>query len=529
MTYDVIIVGAGPTGLALAIELGDRGLRVAVLERHRGIYPLPRAVHLDDEVYRILHDLGVGDAFGAISQPARGMRLLDADHALLAQFERRSKAGAGLPQANMFDQPELERLLRDRVATLPTVELHAGVMVQALAQDPTGVVADTVDADEPTRGQTRFRGRFLVGCDGANSVVARHIGSRPEVLGAEQRWLVVDVRSERRCGDWNGVDQVCDVRRARTFMPVGPDRYRWEFQLLEHETPGDYADIPRLRPRLMPWIDGITDDELEVMRIAEYTFRARVEQRWRERRIFIAGDAAHLTPPFIGQGLGAGLRDAVNLGWKLARVSRGASTPDLLDSYAAERRPHAREMVRRAVLVGRAMTGRGLRALARRWLLPQLRHVPSMSAWILDSVTPPLTGPLIDSSLPRSVRGGLLPLVVLPSDAGEVWVDAALGRDFGIVADVRSAVDELARRLGVPIVRVRADAEHAGLRHLSSWLCSMRADYAVVRPDRTVLAAGRAPQGTPMLLTPPLLHFAQEFSGAPARHTTRFNDRQARA
>ena len=126
-------------------------------------------------------------------------------------------------------------------------------------------------------------------------------------------------------------------------------------------------------------------------------------------------------------------------------------------------------------------------------------------------------------------RRGLLPLVALPGDAGEVWVDAALGRGFGIVADVRSAVDALAGRLGVPIVRVRADAEHPGVRHLSSWLGSMRADYAVVRPDRTVLAAGRAPQGTPVRLSPPLLRFAQESSRSAARQPARFHDRQARA
>lgn len=497
--HDVIVVGAGPTGLALAASLGQEGVRVLVVDRHPGVYPLPRAVHLDDEVYRILHALGVGPAFAAITHPTLGLRLVDERHRTIAQFERASVTPSGLPQANMYDQPDLERILRERCAQLPSVELRGGVDVTAIEQDADGVVARL--ADGPS-----LRGRYLVGCDGANSLVARTIGSDPEPLGFEQRWLVLDARCARPCGGaWEGVDQQCDPRRAGTFMRVAPGRYRWEFQLLPGEASTDYADVARLRPLIGPWVEGIADEEIEVFRIAEYTFRAAVARRWRDRRVLIAGDAAHLTPPFIGQGLCAGVRDAANLGWKLAWACRsGSSGPhptghpgDLLDTYEVERRPHAREMVRRAVTIGRAMTDGGLVGLLRRWLVPLLfRVVPSLAEHVLDSVTPPLSGPLVDGRLPRSVRGRLLPLVRMP---GEVLVDELLGREFGVVALPGADVDEVARRLGARVVRVDPGATHPGPAALAAWLARARADHVVVRPDRTVLAAGRSGARTPEL------------------------------
>ena len=488
--FDVLVVGAGPTGLALAILLGQRGLRVAVVERHRGVYPLPRAVHLDDEVYRLLHGLGVGDAFGAITEPCLGMRLLDEKHAVLAQFDRQPLGPSGLPQANMFDQPALEELLRARLADLPTVALEGGRLVRSIAQHADGVTAEVVDAGCPSGGAPRhLRGRFLVGCAGAGSRVARHLEASPEALGFAQRWLVVDVRAARPCVDWKGLFQVCDPHRARPFMPEPGERFRWEFQLRPGETRDDFADLAQLRPLLRPWVDGLEDADLEVLRVADYTFRAQVARRWRNGRIFIAGDAAHLTPPFIGQGLGASLRDAANLAWKLSEVCREEAPVTLLESYEAERRPHAREMVRRAVLVGRAMTGRGAVGLLRRVLLPLLRFVPSFSECVLDSVTPPLTGPLVDARLPRSARGTLLPLVRVPVAEGEVLVDQALGDGFGIVARAGVVVGALARRASV--LRVRPGDSHPGLRALADWLASLGADYALIRPDRTLLTLGR--------------------------------------
>ena len=175
----------------------------------------------------------------------------------------------------------------------------------------------TVDAD------------YVLGCDGANSVVRGQIGSTMRDLKFEQRWLVVDVATDADLHQWEGVHQVCDPARAGTYMRIGETRYRWEFQLLAGESADDFRTLAALRPLIEPWTAGVRDDRLDLLRVTEYTFRAQIADRWRRGNVFLLGDAAHLTPPFVGQGMGAGLRDAMNLAWKLAGVLDGTLAPDL--------------------------------------------------------------------------------------------------------------------------------------------------------------------------------------------------------
>ncbi|PRC47599.1 3-(3-hydroxyphenyl)propionate hydroxylase, partial [Mycobacterium sp. ITM-2017-0098] len=200
---------------------------------------------------------------------------------------------------------------------------------------------------------------YVLGCDGANSLTRRRIGSAMKDLGFAQRWLVVDIATHADLGQWEGVHQVCDPDRAATYMRIGATRYRWEFRLLEHETADDYATLDAVLPLLRPWAGTISADALTLVRVTEYTFRAQLADRWRRDRVFLLGDAAHLTPPFIGQGMGAGLRDAMNLAWKLAGVLDNSLAPHVLDTYEQERKPHARSMIRLALGIGRCMTSGG--------------------------------------------------------------------------------------------------------------------------------------------------------------------------
>ena len=164
----------------------------------------------------------------------------------------------------------------------------------------------------------------MLGCDGANSIVRAAIGATMRDLSFEQRWLVVDVATDADLDQWDGVHQVCDPVRAGTYMRIGPTRYRWEFRLLPGETADDFRNLAGTEAADRPVDLAACDhDELELIRVTEYTFRAQIADRWRRGNIFLLGDAAHLTPPFIGQGLGAGLRDAMNLAWKLAGVIAG--------------------------------------------------------------------------------------------------------------------------------------------------------------------------------------------------------------
>lgn len=475
----VVVIGGGPTGIAAATLLGHEGVEVLVLDRWAGVFPQPRAVHLDAEVMRILGRIGIAEEFAAISRQAKGLRLQRPDGQVLAVFERAAKLGRdGYPEANMFDQPVLEQLLRDNLAELPSVQLRGRVEVNSIAQ--TGDQGVVVELSDLVTGQKEsISAAYVLGCDGANSVVRDNIGAHMTDLRFEQRWLVVDIDTDAELGQWEGVHQVCDSRRAATYMQVGRRRHRWEFQLLEHETQDTYGSLALLYPLMKPWLGHVEPEDLDLVRIASYTFKARLADRWRDRRVFLLGDAAHLTPPFVGQGLCAGLRDAANLSWKLAAVMRGDLPEIVLDSYQTERKPHARAMIRLAIVVGAAMTGGGrLGSALRGVILPRLVRVPGLKAQLLDSATPRLTSSAL---APRSGRtglvGGLIPNAEL-ADGGR-FDDLGQGRWTLVTTEASIATD-------LPVLTVVAGDP------LHGWLLQGGATTAAVRPDATVAFAGSA-------------------------------------
>jgi 3-(3-hydroxy-phenyl)propionate hydroxylase len=481
----VVIVGAGPTGVTAAILLAQYGVECLVLDKADGIYPLPRAVHLDDEVYRILARLGIGAEFAAVSWPCHGLRLVDRDLRVLAEFRRDSLHGRhGYPQANLFDQPELEGLLRAAARRLGQLTVRQNAEVTSVTQDGGGVRVDITDT--VTGRQDSVRAGYVLGCDGANSLIRACGSTVMRDLGFTQRWLVVDVLTTAGLGHWEGVHQVCDPGRAATYMRVGKTRYRWEFRLNPGESADSYRDIGRLHPLLAPWTRDIPVSELEIVRVAEYTFRAQVARRWRDRRVFLLGDAAHLTPPFIGQGMGAGMRDALNLAWKLAGVLGGTLTESVLDSYEAERKPHATTMIRLAKLIGAAMTDGGEAGnILRRVVVPRLRLLPGLKDQVLSSQTPALrrSGLVLRPRLRCRLAGQLCPNADLGD--GRRLDQAASGR-FAILTTASPPTDLviMARRRGGIILTPARDTE------LRQWLHRQRTRAVVVRPDGTILHAG---------------------------------------
>jgi 3-(3-hydroxy-phenyl)propionate hydroxylase len=480
----VLVVGAGPTGSTVALALAARGVRSVVVERWAEVYPQPRAVHLDDEVYRVLARLGLADDLARLTRPTRGLRLVDAGLRTLAQLDRDGVSPAtGHPRANLFDQPVLDAVLRERLRTTPEVTLLAGREVTKVSQTAPGTVElhhrDPAGGDEQS-----LEARFVLGCDGANSLVRTAVGARYEDLGFEQRWLVLDVETTMELGHWDGVHQVCSSTRAATYMRVGATRHRWEVRLHDDEDASDLTDLASVVPLLDPWFRGVDLSRLTLVRSTGYTFRAAVADRWRAGGLFLLGDAAHLTPPFIGQGMGAGVRDADNLAWKLAGVLDGSLPSDVLDTFETERSAHARAMIGLARAVGVTMTQGSLAGdAARRALLPLVPRVPGLRALAVDSATPPLVAtPWVHRRRGDRLAGRLCPQVV----HGEAVLDAEVGPGWSFVTAVPlapSSVEELAAR-GVVVVE-------AGVRpELAAWLRLGRTRAALVRPDRTVLASG---------------------------------------
>lgn len=490
--FPVVIVGAGPTGLTAASLLAEHGVESVVLERRQGVYPLPRAVHLDDEVWRILQNAGAAEEFGPHGRAAKGMHLVDARMRVLMEFTReRAEGHHGWRESTMFDQPDLERVLRSVVSRKPQITLREGVDVDSISVDGDDGATVTIRGEA---GLDTLRARYVLGCDGTSSSVAAAIGGGARDLHFSQRWLVVDVRCAHDLDLWPGVHQVCAGAQSSTFMRIGDDRYRWEFRLANTADvdPGEEWALREVRRHLPP--DAA---DVEVLRIATYRHAARIARRWRSGPLFVLGDAAHVTPPFIGQGLGAGQRDAMNLAWKLAAVLQGTADDGLLDTYQSERAPHVRRAVIAATVVGRLMGSRPapVRSLVH-GVMCGLDASPGA-----DKVGPKFIDPRVGrAALP--VRERILPShrivgTMVPqftgcrgSDgSGPDRSDDVLGDGYVLLTDCEPAAALRARADAVSARHVQVTELRGAAEKMRAWLRGRHVRAVLIRPDRVVTAA----------------------------------------
>jgi 2-polyprenyl-6-methoxyphenol hydroxylase-like FAD-dependent oxidoreductase len=359
--FDVAIVGYGPVGSVLAILLGELGHRVVVLERWPTPYPLPRAVHFDDEVARILQACGIGGQLPAITEVPDQYEWRNAEGRTLLRFGLGGIGISGWPHGSMFNQPQLEDVLNDRARALPTVTIRRGAEVTAIVDDGhvvsveyrTVVVEPGADVPTPTGEHGQLRARYVVGCDGCNSMVRDQIDTHLTDLGFFYDWLIVDViLNEARVFEPTNL-QLCDPARPTTVVSGGPGRRRWEFMRLPSETIDHLNDTTTAWQLLEPW--DVTPANARIERHAVYTFQARWVDQWRDRHVLLAGDAAHQMPPFAGQGMCAGLRDAANLHWKLDLVLRGHAGDELLDTYGQERKPSVEAAIGLSMELGKVI------------------------------------------------------------------------------------------------------------------------------------------------------------------------------
>ena len=439
MTLDVAIIGAGPVGLLLANLLGCRGHSAIVLEKHAKPYPMPRAIHFDAETMRAFQAAGLAKRILPHTHVGRGMLFKDRNGATLIDWSRDQTPGPmGWHESYRFYQPGLEHELRKGLDRFDNVSLRPGVEVTGLRQSDEAVTLTLGDWSE-------VAAQYVIGCDGSQSFTREALGIGLHDLGFHERWLVIDAlltRPHPDLGDYS--IQHCDPDAPATYVRGAGDRRRWEMRIGADE-PDQFTEA-EVWHKLSRWI---TPADAVLERSAVYTFRSRIAQSWRDGRAFLAGDAAHQTPPFMGQGMCAGIRDAANLAWKLSAVLNGADDA-VLDTYQSEREPNARAFIEMAVALGK-LIGQTAAGQA-----PKGR---------MTSIWPDL-GPGLG---PRDGIGGVLaPQIRLPD--GQLADDAAL---HGFYALCREAAEPA----WLPCYTGAGD-----------WLNAHGVWGAVIRPDGYCLA-----------------------------------------
>jgi 2-polyprenyl-6-methoxyphenol hydroxylase-like FAD-dependent oxidoreductase len=462
---EVTIVGAGPVGLVLGIQLAQRGRSVVILEQWPRAYSLPRAVHFDHEVGRILQSCGVGDEVRAVSEPAEVYEWRNGEGTTLLRFGRIGTARSGWPFSSMFCQPEVEAELESRARSLPSLDLRRGVRVEGLEPRDDHVVVHHASG--------ALRTSYVVGCDGANSTVRDLLGVTMDDRGFFYDWLIVDViLDEPRVFDPINL-QICDPRRPTTAVSGGPGRRRWEFMRLPDERLEELGEESSAWKLLAPW--DVHPGNAQLERHAVYTFAARVADRWQVARAFLAGDAAHQMPPFAGQGMCTGIRDAANLAWKLDLVLCERAGTTLLTTYDEERRPSAVAAVEFSIELGQVIC------------VPDPEDAKArddaMAAAVTDAVSevgdlPGIASGVIDTGSKRA--GELFP----QGELGGRWFDDVHGAGWRFVtidpdaADLDASLVDWLDSIGGTVVDVRDTAPDLGV-----WFVANDVKWALQRPD----------------------------------------------
>lgn len=479
---EVAVLGCGPVGLTLAALLGKAGHSVVALERYPGPYGLPRAASFDGEIMRALAGLGLAGELESTLYAQEAYEWRNGSGDLLMRQECEAVGRSGWAELSMFHQPALENALHALCASLSTVDVRFGVTVTGLSQH-RDQVALTTD------GGTTVRARYVIACDGGNSFARQALGVEQDDLGFAEPWLVCDFALRRPAVELGlpSLLQIGDPAGPTTVITTGPARQRFCFMLDDTDDFDRERSEDRAWDRVRPYLSR---DDADIVRVATYTFRSLVACRWRDGRVLLAGDAAHQMPPFLGQGMCSGIRDALNIAFKLDLVLRGIQGPGVLDTYQSEREPHVRSLVEKSIELGRQHTlrdpararERDAELLARRAALPEPDRIrlPDLGPGLFGRGGGGLS---VQGRVGDGTRTGLL--------------DDIVGGGFRLLLteEALPAVDLPALRLaGVTVVAFGSTAaetvvaDHGGTHR--RWLSGLGATAVAVRPDNYVFAAG---------------------------------------
>jgi 3-(3-hydroxy-phenyl)propionate hydroxylase len=459
--YDVAVIGLGPTGAVLANLLGQLGVDTAVIERELEPVSEPRAAHFDGEVMRVFQSLGLLKEIAAQSRPGlQGMHFVSGSgQTLMVRTASQDRGIHGHYNSWYFHQPELESSLRRGLGRYPNVTQILGAEALAIEQSNMSAVIDL----RAEGGPRRVEAQYVIGCEGGRSLTRRTIGATSTDLGQHQPWLCVDIALTRDVDLPSHSVQLCDPARPMTLVNMAGKRRRWEIMLMPGDDPETMTDSDVVWSFLERWISSA---DAVIERSAIYTFHSLIADTWRDRRLLLAGDSAHQTPPFLGQGMCAGVRDAANLAWKLAATVADGDDARL-DSYQRERRPHVEEFISLAVQVGEVIQLTDPVAAAQR------------------DATFARTGPEL-FAFPQPVIGGAgeapvgLPAPQFPSSTGALS-DDLVGQQWCVLTDGSEGHPD------APVVLTADD-----VLGIDEWLREQGLHWALVRPDRYVAEVGRA-------------------------------------
>ncbi|MEU7384786.1 MULTISPECIES: bifunctional 3-(3-hydroxy-phenyl)propionate/3-hydroxycinnamic acid hydroxylase [unclassified Streptomyces] len=499
---DVLIVGYGPVGQTTAVLLAQRGWTVTVVERWPEPFTMPRAVSFDGESARALAAAGVGEHIERFGEPSGDYVWRNADGETLLHVDVAEHGQCGWPDSTSMYQPGLEAALAERGSRLPGLRVLRGHRAVELTDDGDRV---TLVADSRDEGRVHLTGRWVIGCDGANSFVRERMGVTLTDLGFANDWLTCDVAlHEPRRFVPNNL-QICDPARPSTAVSAGPGHRRWEFMRVPGEPIEELDRVETVWRLLAPF--DVTPKNATLQRQAVYRFQARYADEWRVGRILLAGDSAHLMPPFAGQGMCSGFRDAVNLAWKLDLVLAGKADESLLDTYTAERRSHVQHAIGMSVNLGKVICQPDPKAAADRDMVMLATRKRNEGRPQQDSaVYHPLTTGLLGGG--STIAGSLVPQGRVSRGGRTGLLDEVIGNGFVLLAredpqrllgaDALAALAEIDTQLVhlVPAadraVGDRAVVDVDGV-HLS-YLDHVEAVGVLVRPD--FYAFGGARDGT---------------------------------
>lgn len=507
MDYDVLIVGLGPVGAVAANLAGMHGLKTLAIDKALVPYDKPRAFGLDHEVMRLFGNIGIADQVAPHVMPYRTSEYHAADGRVIKRIMPASQPyPLGWAPNYVFSQPAIEGALRANIAASPCVEVELGAEALSLAQldDENSVLLRAASGAE-----RRVSARYVLACDGGTSALRTSLGLAMEDLEFDEPWMVVDVLVKQealaRLPATN--IQYCETGRPCSYI-VGPNQHRrWEFMINPNETPAGIQQPEAIARLLARWL---APGEYDIWRASSYRFHALLLEQWRERNVFFLGDAAHMTPPFMAQGMCQGIRDAANLVWKLAMRDQAGAAPALLDTYQQERLPHVRQTTLVTKELGQVICERNPARAAERDARMLADMQASAAPIIRQSLIPGLNAGLLAPAGQSSVRGVLFPQPRVENSAGrQGLLDEFTGMSFRLVAapgadlaPLRPELEQWPGGAGFPLVTVQLGSELRELDGvLEQWMARHRCQVVLVRPDHYVYGGAATPEEAAAMLS----------------------------